>query len=59
MWDDDLLKMATQLASSQVITNSIAASNTPGVKPAMVNEKSMVKLVSRYYQELKTNFPNI
>lgn len=50
--DKDLLHDAVQLASSHLIVNSIAI-NGSGKMSTIIDEKVMIGLVEKYYNELE------
>lgn len=51
--DKDLLKIAVEMAKTQILNNAIAASNNPATLPSLATKTSVEKLVLEYYDSLK------
>lgn len=51
--DKDLLKLAVEMAKTQILNNAIAGSGNPAATPIFVNKSSVEKLVMEYYDDLK------
>lgn len=51
--DKDLLKIAAEMAKTQILNNAIAASNNPAALPTFTTKASVEKLVLEYYDSLK------
>ena len=49
----DLLKIAVEMAKTQILNNAIAASNNPATLPSLATKTSVEKLVLEYYDSLK------
>lgn len=50
--DKELLKIAVQLANTQLITNAIASSGNKATIPTLTNPNAVMDLVVTYYQRL-------
>ena len=51
--DKDLLKIAVEMAKTQIINNAIAGNGNAVATPMFVNKSSVEKLVLEYYDDLK------
>lgn len=50
--DKDLLKMAIELAKTQLLNNAIASASNPATQAPIVSQSAVTKLVMGYYEQL-------